>query len=125
MRSWAKSLLIALLALLFVSLTIQAQDASKQDKSKDTSGKKTVRVALIQFDAVPEKPKDNVDSMERLTEAAVKRGARWVMFHEMAVCDCTDKLDQFAELVPDGPSTQRMLKVAERLKCYVSFGLSE
>src|SRR5262249_32775861 len=83
------------------SFTTQAQNGPEQDKSKDTSGKKTVRVALVQFDAVPEKPKDNVDHLERLTEAAVKRGARWVMFHELAVSDCTNKLDQFAELVPD------------------------
>ncbi|MDK1032784.1 MAG: carbon-nitrogen hydrolase family protein, partial [Planctomycetia bacterium] len=84
-----------------------------------------IPVALIQFDAVPEHIEENLDRMEHLAEMAVEAGARWVMFHEGTVCDYTPRVADFAEPVPDGKSTQRMVKVAKRLGCYISFGVTE
>jgi len=86
---------------------------------------RTVRLALVQFDAVPEQVDRNRTQMDRLARQAATQGARWIMFHEGTVCDYTDKLDQFAEFVPDGPTTQRMLALAKELNVYLSFGLSE
>ena len=83
------------------------------------------KVALIQFDAIPEQPERNLGEMERLLRQAVAQGARIVMFHEGAVCDYTPRLDVFAQRVPDGPACQRMGALARQLDCFVSFGLSE
>jgi len=85
----------------------------------------TVRVALIQFDAVPEQVEQNRARMDRLARQAAAQGARWIMFHEGTVCDYTDKLDQFAEIVPEGPTTKQMLALAMELDVCLSFGLSE
>ena len=63
--------------------------------------------------------------MERLAVESVRRGARWIMFHEGTVCDYTPRLEQFAEAVPGGKCTRRMTDLARRLRCYISFGLSE
>ncbi len=94
-----------------------AQPATKSDT--------TVRVALIQFDAVPEQVEHNLKQMERLARDAAARGARWIMFHEGSLCDYTGKLDTLAEAVPDGPSTQSLIKLSAELNVLISFGLSE
>ena len=86
---------------------------------------KKIPVALIQFDAVPEETQRNLDGMERLAEAAAAQGARWIMFHELTLSDCTPRLDELAEPVPGGPSTRRMAGLADRLGGFISFGLSE
>jgi predicted amidohydrolase len=82
-------------------------------------------VAIVQFDASPEQVEKNLKTMERLAREAVKKGARWVVFHEGTTCDYTDRLDRFAEEVPSGPATRRMARLAKELRCYLSFGLSE
>ncbi len=87
--------------------------------------KRTIPVALIQFDAVPEQVDRNLGEMERLATEAASRGARWIMFHEGSACDYTPRLDQLAEPVPGGKCTRRMAELARRLRCYFSFGLSE
>jgi len=84
-----------------------------------------VTVAVVQFDAIPEFPAENLAAMTRLSRTAAGQGARWVLFHEGSLCDYTDRLEQFAEEVPEGPSTRAMIKVAQELNCVISFGLSE
>jgi len=86
---------------------------------------RTIPVALVQFDAVPEQVDRNTDAVERLTEKAVASGARWVMFHEGTLCDYTNRLKDLAEPVSDGPHVRRIEKLAKRLECYISYGLSE
>ena len=84
-----------------------------------------VTVAIVQFNAVPEAIDRNLGEMERLTRTAVDQGARWIMFHEGCVADYTPRVKTLAETVPDGKSTQRMIKLAAELNCYISFGLNE
>jgi predicted amidohydrolase len=84
-----------------------------------------IPVALIQFDAVPERVERNLEEMERLVREAAGLGARWVMFHEGTLTDYTQRLDELAEEVPDGGSTLRMIDLAGELDCLISFGLSE
>ena len=84
-----------------------------------------IRVALVQFDAVPEQAEANLREMERLAEESAEREARWVMFHESTTCDYTPRVEALAEPIPGGNSTVRMAELAERLGCYISFGLSE
>jgi predicted amidohydrolase len=56
---------------------------------------KKLRVALIQFDAVPEKPDRNVRRIEELAAQAVRDGAKLVMFHEGTLTDYTPRLAGF------------------------------
>ena len=93
--------------------------------AENGDGVRNIRVALVQCDSVAEQVERNLDNMERLAEQAVKSGARWIMFHELTVCDYADKSEGVAELVPQGISTTRMTKVAERLHCIIIFGLAE
>ena len=73
---------------------------------------RTLRVALVQFDAVPEQPERNLREMERLARQAVGQGARLVMFHEGTLTDYTPKLNELAEQVPDGPACQEIASLA-------------
>jgi predicted amidohydrolase len=84
-----------------------------------------VRVALVQFDSIPERVDRNLGEMERLVRGAAEEGARWVVFHEGTVADYTPRLDELAEQVPQGRSTQRMLRLAAKFDLKISFGLSE
>ncbi|HWQ54495.1 MAG TPA: carbon-nitrogen hydrolase family protein [Bryobacteraceae bacterium] len=86
---------------------------------------RVIPVALIQFDSVPEQVDRNLGEMERLCTEAARRGARWIMFHEGTVCDYTPRLDELAEPVPAGKCTRLMVDLARRLRCHISFGLSE
>ena len=85
----------------------------------------TVRVALVQFDAVPEATEANRQKMRAFVAEACGRDARWVMFHEGTVCDYTARLDELAEPVLGGPTTQLMAALARENDCLISFGLSE
>jgi len=58
--------------------------------------------------------------MDRLTRSAVKRGARWVMFHEVCLTDY-----RVPDTIPDGPSCKRMMGLARTLNCFISFGMAE
>jgi predicted amidohydrolase len=84
-----------------------------------------IPVALIQCDSPAGQVERNLDNMERLGEKAAKSGARWIMFHELTVCDYADKPESVAELVPQGVSTRRMAKLAQRLRVICAFGLAE
>jgi predicted amidohydrolase len=95
------------------------------EEKRRPAAARVIPVALVQFDAAPEKVGANLAAMERLARVAVKKGARWVVFHEGALCDYTDKLERLAEAVPSGPATRRMVRLAKALGCYLSFGLSE
>ena len=100
-------------------------DLFAEDLSPDRTTPRKVVVALVQFDAVPEAIGRNLIEMERLARDAVGRGARWIQFHEGCVSDYTPRVKTLAELVPEGKSTQRMIKLAAELNCYLSFGLNE
>lgn len=86
---------------------------------------KPTRVALIQFDARPEAPRENLERMRDWVRAATEHGARWIMFHEGTLCDYTPRLGEFAERVPSGASSQSLIQLARERDCFISFGLSE
>jgi len=94
-------------------------------ESPDNRVLRSIKVALVQFDSVPEKTEHNLDQMERLAREATEHGARWVMFHEGCLTDYTPRLEKLAEPVPNGPSCRRMMKLAAQLNCVISFGMSE
>ena len=85
----------------------------------------SLKVALVQFDARPEKVEANLAKMVALAGKAARDGAELVMFHEGTLCDYTPRVAELAERVPDGPACRRMERLARRLGVYISFGLSE
>jgi len=85
----------------------------------------TKRIALIQFDAIPEERDRNLREMDRLARAAAEQGAKWIVFHEGTLVDYTPRLSDLAEPVPSGASTRKMIDLAVEIDCTISFGLSE
>ena len=85
----------------------------------------TIRLALVQCDTIPQQPQRNLETIERLSRAAAKSGARWVMFHEGTLHDYSERPMEQAEEVPAGPSTRRVIALARELGITISFGLVE
>ena len=104
---------------------IAESKAGSRAAGQGAGGAKKISVALVQCDSVPGQVERNLDNLERLAERAAKSGARWILFHELSVCDYLDKPADLAELVPQGSSTARLAKVAERLRATIAFGLVE
>tara|TARA_B100000809_G_scaffold266375_1_gene328798 strand:+ start:2193 stop:3191 length:999 start_codon:yes stop_codon:yes gene_type:complete len=119
-RAWRPEVALSILIFSMCQTIVSAQGSSPDD----TSPRKVV-VALVQFDTVPEAIERNLVEMERLARSAVDRGARWIQFHEGCVSDYTPQIKTLAEPVPEGNSTQSMIKLAAELDCYISFGLNE
>lgn len=85
----------------------------------------THRIALVQFDSVPEQNARNVEAIARLATTAAGRGAKFIMFHEVTVTDYVGDVEKFSEEVPGGPACQSIGALAKSLGVYISFGLSE
>ncbi|MFH0963231.1 MAG: nitrilase-related carbon-nitrogen hydrolase, partial [Planctomycetota bacterium] len=86
---------------------------------------RSIRVALVQFDASPEAVDDNLEKMRSWVRAAARERARWIVFHEATLCDYTPDLPRLAQPVPDGPATRAMIALARETLTFISFGLSE
>jgi len=111
--------------LLIWAILLPCTTTAERIEDAEPQSSRSIKVALVQFDAVPEKVAHNLNEMEGLARTAVAHGARWVMFHEGCLTDYTPRVDELAEPVPDGPSCQRMMRLAKELECTISFGLSE
>ena len=83
-----------------------------------------LRVAAVQFDARPERPRENLAAMERLAREAAARGARLVLFHENALVDY-GAVSELAEPVPAGPACREVARLAAELELWIGFGLPE
>ena len=93
---------------------------------------KTLKIAVAQF-----QPKDgdkdyNLSVIEKLTAKAKEGGAEVVSFHEMSITAYTffkdlsrDEVKSYAEKVPSGKSTQRLVEIAAKYGVTVLAGLVE
>jgi len=93
---------------------------------------RTLKIAVAQF-----QPKDgdkdyNLSVIEKLTAKAKESGAEVVSFHEMSITAYTffkdlsrDEVKSYAEKVPDGKSTQRLIEMAAKYDVTVLAGLVE
>lgn len=112
------------LLLLSVGLGTSLHDEAVR-ADEETRPVRRLRVAVVQFDARPGQVQKNLDSMERLTLQAAEGGAKLVMFHELSTVDYMDDMSPYAERIPDGPTCQRMVDLARRSGCCISFGMPE
>lgn len=85
----------------------------------------THRIALVQFDAVPEQNARNIEAIKRLATEAAGQGAEIILFHEGTVTDYVSDVEKYSEAVPDGPACRSVEALAKKLRVYISFGLSE
>jgi predicted amidohydrolase len=93
---------------------------------------KTLKIAVAQF-----QPKDgdkdyNLSVIEKLTAKAKEGGAEVVSFHEMSITAYTffkdlsrEEVKSYAEKVPDGKSTKRLIEIAAKYDMTVLAGLVE
>ena len=91
-----------------------------------------IRIGAAQFEHHNADKEYNLSVMKRLTAAAVDRGAEMVSFHECCIPaytflrNCSKaRLLELAEVVPDGPSTRRLVKMAQEFKVAILAGLIE
>ena len=93
---------------------------------------RNLKVAVAQFE-----PKDgdkayNLSVIEELTAKAKARGAEVISFHELSITAYTflkdltrEEVVALAEKVPDGPSTQHLIRLAQQYDIIILAGLVE
>jgi len=91
-----------------------------------------IRIAAAQFEARDTDKDYNLAQIDELTARAVSEGAELVSFHECCIGGYTfmenlsrEKLDELAEPIPDGPSTQVLLDIARERDVAIGAGLLE
>ncbi len=91
-----------------------------------------IRIAAAQFESRDRDKDYNLRRIEELGRRAVAQGAELVSFHECCVTGYTflqelsrAELDEIAEPVPDGPSTQRLAELSRKLGVPLLTGLLE
>jgi predicted amidohydrolase len=91
-----------------------------------------LKIAVAQFQPKDGDKKYNLSVIEKLTERAKSEGADVISFHEMSVTAYTffkdldrEQVVELAEKVPDGESTQKLIKIAEKHDITLLAGLVE
>jgi len=94
--------------------------------------KRSLRVASVQFESKPADKDFNFHKIERFIGDGVAQGARLIVFPECCISGywfirnlSLDQLTALAELIPEGPSTRRLLELARRHGVTVGAGLVE
>ncbi len=86
----------------------------------------TLRVAAVSINSPLGDVSGVVEAMDQWTRRAVEHRAELVLFPELQIHGhCTPNTWELAEAVPDGPSTQSVIAMAERQRVFISVGLSE
>ena len=93
---------------------------------------RTLKIAVAQFAPKDGDKEYNLSVIEKLTARAKSAGAEVISFHEMSITAYTffkdldrEHVKSYAEKVPEGESTQRLIKIAEKLDITVLAGLVE
>ena len=91
-----------------------------------------IRIGAAQFEHRNADKSYNLSVMKQLSAVAVDRGAEIVSFHEACIpaytflrgCSKTQLLE-IAEIIPDGPSTRKLIEMAREFKISILAGLLE
>jgi predicted amidohydrolase len=93
---------------------------------------KELKIAAAQFQPRNGDKHYNISVIENLTAQAKDQGADVVSFHELSITAYTflkdlevPQLKQLAETIPDGPSCQRLIKLAGQYKLVILAGMLE
>lgn len=86
----------------------------------------SIRVAAVSANSPLGQYEQVLSETARWTREAVEQGAELVLFPELQVHGhCTPNTWEIAESVPDGASTQWLIRLAREHSVYLSIGLSE
>ena len=93
---------------------------------------RTLKIAVAQFEPHDGDKAYNLSVIEKLTARAKDMGAEAISFHEMSVTAYTftknlnrKEILELAEKVPDGDSTQELIRIAKKYEIPVLAGLVE
>jgi predicted amidohydrolase len=93
---------------------------------------RTLKIAVAQFAPKDGDKEYNLSVIEKLTAKAKKAGAEVISFHEMSITAYTffkdldrEQVKSYAENVPAGESTQKLIQIAEKYDITVLAGLVE
>ena len=91
-----------------------------------------MKLAVAQFEPKDGNKKYNLSIIDRLTKKAKQQGADVISFHEMSITAYTfmknlnfDEIKSLAENIPDGKSTQKLIKISKRYEIPILSGLLE
>jgi len=86
-----------------------------------------ITIAAVQMNAPLGETERNLDQIERWARQAAASGAELVCFPELCITGhwCAGEVWSAAESVPEGPSCQRLNRLARELGVYLSVGLAE
>ncbi|MEX1015014.1 MAG: nitrilase family protein [Candidatus Paceibacterota bacterium] len=93
---------------------------------------KNIRIATVQFEHRSKEKKRNIAEIRRICGKAAEDGAEVVAFHECCISGYTiansltkNELFELAEFIPDGPSVQSLIDIADEFKITILAGLFE
>ncbi|KAA8651356.1 hypothetical protein EYZ11_000951 [Aspergillus tanneri] len=91
-----------------------------------------LKIASVQFENASGDKQQNLSTIARLTRQAADRGCKVVAFHECSISGYTfasrlsrEELHSVAEVVPDGPSVQFLVRLAKETNTTILAGLFE
>ncbi|HEY9284188.1 MAG TPA: nitrilase family protein [Pyrinomonadaceae bacterium] len=93
---------------------------------------KNIRVASVQFQHAPGDKQFNLNKVRAFVERAAARGVELIAFPEMCVTGYwhvrnlpREQVDALAEPVPEGPSTETLLRLSQEHRMTIGAGLIE
>lgn len=93
---------------------------------------KDLPIATVQFEHRSGDKTYNLQIIEQLTAQAAADGAKVISFHELCITGYTflqhvsfEQMQQLSEIVPDGPSTQQLIRIAQKYQIAILAGLLE
>ncbi|MGM0829096.1 MAG: nitrilase-related carbon-nitrogen hydrolase [Bacillota bacterium] len=108
----------------------ESSDALTKENQSNTSEKidKPFQVASIQFNPILNKREQNVKELLKITEDALKNGAKLVVAPEMATTgyyyENREAIRSFVDTIP-GKTTDAFAKLAKKYNAYLVFGMAE
>jgi len=101
-----------------------AASPGPQPASAHRSGKKTIRIAVVQQASNPGHVEENRKIALRHAKESLQKGADVVLFHEELLIGCTKNVRELAEPL-DGPTTRAFQTLLQDSKALVICGLQE
>lgn len=91
-----------------------------------------IKIATAQFENRSRDKAYNLSVIDRLSAQAAEAGAQVITFHECSITGYTfarklsrEQLLDISELIPDGPSTQELIRIARKNQIVILAGLFE
>ncbi|MCC5906079.1 MAG: nitrilase family protein [Balneolaceae bacterium] len=93
---------------------------------------KNLKITTVQFENRSLDKAYNLGRIDRLCAGAAEEGSNVVAFHECCISGYTianslskEEMLDLAEIVPDGPSTEKLIRIAEKYGIHLLAGLYE